>query len=103
MDSVPACELEVHWFNPQSGHVPGIRPGLQLGARERRLAIVSLPHWCFSPSLLLSLNINFKNLKKQRTKLEHTREVTEPKFLQKPSKIDKPLVRLIRERWGEIK
>ena len=48
---VATCEPESCWLDSQSGHS---RPGPQLGACERQPVDVSLTHWCFFPSLLLS-------------------------------------------------
>ena len=53
VDWVPACEPKGCWFDSQSGHMPGLGPGPQLGACERPLIDVSPTHWCFSPSLFL--------------------------------------------------
>ena len=54
---------------PSEGTCLGCRPGPHLGACERRLVDVALARRRFSPSLspslLLSLKINFKNIKKK--------------------------------------
>ena len=73
VDWVPAWEPKGHWFNSQSGHVPGLlaRPPVW-GVWE------ATTHWCFSPSLFPpfpSLKINKYNIFEKRKKkpdiLEH--------------------------------
>ena len=44
----------------QSGHMPGLWAGPQLGACEKQLIYVSLTHLCFSPSLSPSLPLSLK-------------------------------------------
>ena len=63
MDWVPACEPKVHWFNSQSGHMPG------LWARSPGGGVLEATiHRCFPLSLSLPLSKNkrikpFKNSK----------------------------------------
>ena len=59
-----ACEPKGHWFDSQSGHLPGLWARSPVwGTWE------ASTHWCLSlslfPSLPLSLNINKENLKKK--------------------------------------
>ena len=52
---MPACELKGHWFDSQSGHMPGLQARSPVGgAREATTC------WCFFPSLpsFPSLKIN---------------------------------------------
>ena len=54
-DWAPACEPKGHWFNSQSGHMPGLWARSPVGgAREETT------HWCFSPSLSPSLSLHWK-------------------------------------------
>ena len=57
VDWVQACEPKGHWFNSQSGHMPGFWPRSLVGGTWE-----ATTHWCFysslSPSLPLSLKIN---------------------------------------------
>ena len=61
VDWVPACKPQGHWFNSQSGHMPGLWARSPV-ARAQGAAT----HWCFSPSLSLclplSLRINKSNI-----------------------------------------
>ena len=53
-----------HWFDYQSGHMPGFGPGLQYGACERQPHIdVSLPLF-FPPFPSLKINKIFKTEEK---------------------------------------
>ena len=55
VDWEPACEPKGHWFNSQSGHIPGLRARSPVGgARE------VTTHWCFSPCLSPSLPLYLK-------------------------------------------
>ena len=65
MDWAPAYEPKGHWFDSQSGHMPGLPARSRVGGMWE-----ATTHWCFSPSLspslLLCLKINkiLKNNKK---------------------------------------
>ena len=57
VDWVLACKPKGHWFDSQSGHMPGLQARSLVGG-----AWEATTHWCFSPclspSLPLSLRIN---------------------------------------------
>ena len=62
VDWVPACEPKGHWFDSQSGHMPGLWARSPVGgARE------ATTHWCFSLSLSLSLPLSLKINKSFKT------------------------------------
>ena len=63
MDWAPACDSKGHWFDSQSGHMPGLWARSPAGSWERQPHIEG-----FSPSLPLSLKIN--KIFKKRKKLE---------------------------------
>ena len=52
-----ACKPKGHWFDSQSGHMPGLQARSPVGGTQE-----ATTHWCFSPSLSpflpLSLKIN---------------------------------------------
>ena len=52
-DWASAYEQKSHWFNSQSGHVPVLRAGSQLGVCKRQPVSVSLTCGCFSASFSL--------------------------------------------------
>ena len=61
MDWVPACKLKGHWFDFQSGHMPGLQARSPLGGMHEQLLGIAFAHLGFSlslPSLPLSLKIN---------------------------------------------
>ena len=49
------CEPEGRWFDSQSGHVPGLRAWSPVGSAWR-----ATTHWCFFPSISLSLTFSLK-------------------------------------------
>ena len=69
VDWALACEPTGHWFNSQSGHMPGLRARSSVG-----VALEATTHWCFSlslsPSLPLSLNTNKENIFKEEKALK---------------------------------
>ena len=48
VDWAPACESKGHWFNSQSGHMPGLWAKTPVGG-----VLEATTHWCFSSTLSL--------------------------------------------------
>ena len=55
VDCVPACETKGHWFDSQSGHMPGLWVRSPVGG-----AWEATTHWCFSPPLSHPLPLSKK-------------------------------------------
>ena len=53
VDQAQAWEPKHCWFDYQSGHMPALRASFPVGDTRE-----ATTHWCFSPSLPLSLKIN---------------------------------------------
>ena len=63
---VLACEPKGHWFDSQSGHMPGLQARSPVGGTQQ-----ATTHWRFSLFFLLSpLSKNKQNLKKKTKKLK---------------------------------
>ena len=55
VDWTPACAPKGHGFNSQSGHMPGVQARSPVAGTRG-----ATTHWCFSPSLSLSLPLSLK-------------------------------------------
>ena len=69
MDWAWACEPKGHWFDSQSGHMPGLQARSPIGGMQE-----ATTHWCFSPSLSPSLPLSLKTNKYKILKKEKNQE-----------------------------
>ena len=70
MDGVLACKPKGHWFNSQSGHMPGLQTGSpELG--RRGVAWEATTHWCdVSLPLFLPPPLKINKIFKKKKKLK---------------------------------
>ena len=61
VDWVLACEPKGHWFDSQSGHMPGLRARSLVGGTQEAINQCISAYWSFSHSLYPSLALSLKS------------------------------------------